>query len=140
MLNRDDLKAKEDGSSSVGGEEMAMVTFSEEVTGDDVVNPSTIKKSVNPGTEQSPRYADEREEISSEKEEEEESKEESGEVEEDKEGEEEKEAGEEEKEPKEGDEVDPRRNDKEAEEETTQSVRQHELEHETESHAVVSNY
>ena len=47
MLNRDDPKAKEDGSSSVGGEDMsmAMITLSEE----------TIEKSVAPGTDQSPR-------------------------------------------------------------------------------------
>ncbi|KAF8113564.1 hypothetical protein N665_0048s0025 [Sinapis alba] len=124
-MNRDDLKAKEDGSSSVGREEMATVTFSGEVTRDDVVNASTIDKSVDQETEQSPRDAYESEENSSEKEEQEESREEneeSREVEEDKEGEEEKEAGEEEKESKEGDEVEPPRNDIEAEEKTTQSV------------------
>lgn len=36
-----------------------MVPFSGEVTGDDVVNPNTMDKSVDPGTEQSPRNADE---------------------------------------------------------------------------------
>ncbi|KAF3537584.1 hypothetical protein F2Q69_00021550 [Brassica cretica] len=120
-----------------------------------MANPSTIDKYVALGTEQSPRDADENEENASEKEEEKESSEkeeekESSEVEEDNEGEkevveEEKEAGdeerevreeenehgEEEKEPKEGDEMEARRNDEEADERTTQSVR----EHETKSHA-----
>ncbi|KAG2298680.1 hypothetical protein Bca52824_035152 [Brassica carinata] len=36
MLNRDDPKAKEDGSSSVGGEEMSMVKFSGEGRGDEM--------------------------------------------------------------------------------------------------------
>ncbi|CAN6846238.1 unnamed protein product [Brassica oleracea] len=108
----------------------------------DEANPSTINKSVAPGTEQSPRDTDESEENASEKEEEKESKDNEGEKEvgeEEKEAgdeekeveEEEKEPGEKEKEPKEGDEMEPRRNDEEAEERTTQSVR----EHETESHA-----
>ena len=96
MLNRDDPKAKEDSSSNVGGGETAMVPESR-----DEANPSTIDKYVAPGTEQSPRDADESEENASEKEEEKESSEkeeekESSEVEEDNEGE--KEVGEEEKE------------------------------------------
>jgi len=120
MLNRDDPKAKEDSSSNVGGGETAMVPESR-----DEANPSTIDKYVAPGTEQSPRDADESEENASEKEEEKESSEkeeekESSEVEEDYEGEkevgeeekevgdEEKEAGEKEKEPApEGDEMSP---------------------------------
>ncbi|KAH0855046.1 hypothetical protein HID58_020526 [Brassica napus] len=87
MLNRDDPKAKEDSSSSVGGEETVMVPESGETSRDEV-NPSTIDKSVSLGTEQSPRDADEREENAREKEEEKESsekeeEEESREVEED---------------------------------------------------------
>ena len=139
MLNRDDPKAKEVGSSSVGGEDMsmAMITLSEE----------TIEKSVAPGTDQSPRDADESEENASGKGEEEESSkkdegEESREVDEGEkekevgdEGEKVKEAGEEENEPKEGEEeMEPRRNDEEADERAIQLVRQHE----TESHAAVS--
>ncbi|KAH0936379.1 hypothetical protein HID58_013496 [Brassica napus] len=128
MFNRDDPKAKEDSSSNVGGEETTM---------------------------QSPRDVDESEENANEKEEEKESSDkveekESSEVEEDNEGEkevveeekeardeekevgeEEKEPGKEEKDPKEGDKMKLQRNDEEAEERTTQSVR----EHETESHA-----
>ncbi|CAF2369130.1 unnamed protein product [Brassica napus] len=53
MLNRHDPKAKEDGSISVGGEDMsmAMVTLSGEA----------IDKSVAPGTDQSPRDEESRE-------------------------------------------------------------------------------
>ncbi|KAL0802934.1 hypothetical protein Bca101_058110 [Brassica carinata] len=61
MLKQDGPKAKEDVSSSVGGEETAIYKFSEEATMDEA-NPSTIKKSLAPGTEQSPRDADESEE------------------------------------------------------------------------------
>ena len=61
MLKQDDPKAKEDVSSSVGGEETAIYKFSEEATMDEA-NPSTIDKSLAPGTEQSPRDADESEE------------------------------------------------------------------------------
>ncbi|KAG2315183.1 hypothetical protein Bca4012_065990 [Brassica carinata] len=61
MLKQDDPKAKEDVSSSVGGEETAIYKFSEEAIMDEA-NPSTIDKSLAPGTEQSPRYADESEE------------------------------------------------------------------------------
>ncbi|KAL0711784.1 hypothetical protein Bca4012_018762 [Brassica carinata] len=61
MLKQDDPKAKEDVLSSVGGEETTMVEFSEEASMDEA-NPSTIDKSVAPGTEQSPRDADESEE------------------------------------------------------------------------------
>ena len=142
MLNRDDPKAKEDGSSSVGGDDTAMVTFS-----GDEANRRTIDKSVAPGTDQSPRDADESEENASGKGEEEESSkkdegEESREVDEGEkekevgdEGEKVKEAGEEENEPKEGEEeMEPRRNDEEADERAIQLVRQHE----TESHAAVS--
>ncbi|KAG2315052.1 hypothetical protein Bca52824_018174 [Brassica carinata] len=53
MLKQDDPKAKEDMSSSVGGEETAMVKFSEKASMDEA-NPSTIDKSVAPGTEQVP--------------------------------------------------------------------------------------
>ncbi|KAH0914513.1 hypothetical protein HID58_028959 [Brassica napus] len=132
MLNRDDPKAKEDSSSNVEGEETAMVPESGEASRDEA-NPSTIDKYVAPGTEQSPRDADEIKENASEKVEEKESsykveEKESSEVEEDNEGEkkvgeeekeagdeekevgeEEKEPGEEEKEPKEGDEMEPRK-------------------------------
>ncbi|XP_048593371.1 uncharacterized protein LOC125576896 [Brassica napus] len=107
MLNRDDPKAKEDSSSNVEGEETAMVPESGEASRDEA-NPSTIDKYVAPGTEQSPRDADEIKENASEKVEEKESsykveEKESSEVEEDNEGEkkvgeEEKEAGDEEKE------------------------------------------
>ncbi|CAN6804994.1 unnamed protein product [Brassica oleracea] len=93
MLNQDDPKAKEDSSSSIGGDDTAMVTLS-----GDEANPRTIDKSVAPGTDQSPRDADESEENASGKkgEEEESSKkdegEESREVDE---GEKEKEVGDE---------------------------------------------
>ena len=63
MLNRDDPKSKEDGSSSVGGDETAVVE----------ANPSGIDKSVAPGTDESPRDRDESEENASGKGEEEES-------------------------------------------------------------------
>ncbi|CAN7065713.1 unnamed protein product [Brassica rapa subsp. trilocularis] len=53
MLNRDDPKAKEESSSNVGGEETTMVPESREASRDEE-NPSTIDKSVAPGTEQSP--------------------------------------------------------------------------------------
>ncbi|KAG2306515.1 hypothetical protein Bca52824_026263 [Brassica carinata] len=43
MLNRDDLKAKEDGSSCVGGGETAMVKFAREASRDEA-SPSTIDK------------------------------------------------------------------------------------------------
>ncbi|CAH8360068.1 unnamed protein product [Eruca vesicaria subsp. sativa] len=134
MLNGDNPKVKEDGWSSVGGEETAMILESIEASRDEA-NPSTIDKSLT--LMKAKKNA-------SEKEEEEESGE-VGEVGEDNKregekdgGDEEKEVGEEvkepkeeEKEPKEGDEMEPRRNDEEAEGRTTQlSVR----EHETESH------
>ena len=92
MLNRDDPKAKEDSSSSVGGDDTAMVTFS-----GDEANPGTIDKYVTPGTDQSPRDADESEENASGKWEEEESskKDEGEESREEDEGEKEKEAGDE---------------------------------------------
>ena len=145
-MNRDDTKAKEDGSSSVVGDEMVMGSFS-----GDEANPRIIDKSVAPGTDQSPRDANESEENASGKGEEEESSkknegEESREVDEgekekeggDKgekekevgeEGEKEKEVGEEgEKEKEVGDEIEPRRNDEEA---AIIPSRQHE----TESHA-----
>ncbi|KAL0886037.1 hypothetical protein Bca101_010020 [Brassica carinata] len=61
MLKQDDPKAKEDVSSSVGEEETAIYKFSEEATMDEA-NPSTIDKSLAPGTEQSLRDADESEE------------------------------------------------------------------------------
>ncbi|KAG2323781.1 hypothetical protein Bca52824_006509 [Brassica carinata] len=61
MLKQDDPKAKEDVSSSVGGEETAIYKFSEEATMDEA-NLSTIDKSLAPGTEKSLRYADESEE------------------------------------------------------------------------------
>ncbi|KAG2323165.1 hypothetical protein Bca52824_016378 [Brassica carinata] len=70
MLNRDDPNAKENGSSSVGGDDTAMVTFS-----GDEANPKTIDKSVTPGTDQSPRDTDESEENATGKGEEEESRE-----------------------------------------------------------------
>ncbi|CAN6999732.1 unnamed protein product [Brassica rapa subsp. trilocularis] len=136
MMNRDDTKAKEDGSSSVVGDEMAMGSFS-----GDEANPRIIDKSVAPGTDQSPRDANESEENASGKGEEEESSkknegEESREVDEGEkekegrdEGEKEKEVGEEgEKEKEVGDEIEPRRNDEEA---AIIPSRQHE----TESHA-----
>ncbi|KAL0716024.1 hypothetical protein Bca4012_065346 [Brassica carinata] len=84
MLNRDDPKSKEDGSSSVGGDETAVVE----------ANPSGIEKSVAPGTDESPRDRDESEENASGKEEEEESskKDEGEESREVNEGEKEKEA------------------------------------------------
>ncbi|KAG2331682.1 hypothetical protein Bca52824_002862 [Brassica carinata] len=126
MLKQDDPKAKEDVLSSVGGEETTMVEFSEEASMDEA-NPSTIDKSVAPGTEQSPRDADESEEDKNN---------------EDKDvREEQKEPGEEEKNAKEGGvemevvQMEARNNEEganpEGEERTTQSVR----EHETESHA-----
>ena len=132
MLNRDDPKAKEDGSSSVGGDDTAMVTFS-----GDEANPRTIDKSVAPGTDHSPRDADESEENASGKGGKEESskKDEGEESREVDEGEKVKEAREEENEPKEGEEeMEPRKNDEEADERAIQLVRQHE----TESHAAVS--
>ncbi|KAG2328636.1 hypothetical protein Bca52824_011364 [Brassica carinata] len=55
MLKQDDPKAKEDLSSSVGGEETAIYKFSEEATMDEA-NPSTIDKSL-PNRKQSPRDA-----------------------------------------------------------------------------------
>nr|VDC76167.1 unnamed protein product [Brassica rapa] len=130
MMNRDDTKAKEDGSSSVVGDEMAMGSFS-----GDEANPRIIDKSVAPGTDQSPRDANDSEENASGKGEEEESSkknegEESREVDE---GEKEKEGGDEgrEKEKEVGDEIEPRRNDEEADERAIIPSRQHE----TESHA-----
>ncbi|CAN7123608.1 unnamed protein product, partial [Brassica rapa subsp. narinosa] len=136
MMNRDDRKAKEDGSSSVVGDEMAMGSFSR-----DEANPRIIDKSVSPGTDQSPRDANESEENASGKGEEEESSkknegEESREVDEGEkekeggdEGEKEKEGGDEgEKEKEVGDGIEPRRNDEEA---AIIPSRQHE----TESHA-----
>ncbi|CAN7017335.1 unnamed protein product [Brassica rapa subsp. trilocularis] len=130
MMNQDDTKAKEDGSSSVVGDEMAMGSFS-----GDEANPRIIDKSVAPGTDQSPRDANDSEENASGKGEEEESSkknegEESREVDE---GEKEKEGGDEgEKEKEEvGDEIEPRRNDEEADERAIIPSRQHE----TESHA-----
>ncbi|KAG2279916.1 hypothetical protein Bca52824_051136 [Brassica carinata] len=102
MLNRHDPKAKEDGSISVGGEDMsmAMVTLSGEA----------IDKSVAPGTDQSPRDEESREVDGREKE---------------------KEAGDEgENKAKEGDEeMEPRKNDEEADERAIQLVRH------TKSHA-----
>ncbi|CAH8383185.1 unnamed protein product [Eruca vesicaria subsp. sativa] len=47
MLSRDDPKSKEDGSSSVGGDDTAMVILS-----GDEANPSRIEKSVSPGTDE----------------------------------------------------------------------------------------
>ncbi|CAG7870628.1 unnamed protein product [Brassica rapa] len=127
MMNRDDTKAKEDGSSSVVGDEMALGSFS-----GDEANPRIIDKSVAPGTDQSPRDANESEENASGKGEEEESSkknegEESREVDE---GEKEKEGGDEGEKEKEkvGDEIEPRRNDEEV---AIIPSRQHE----TESHA-----
>ena len=138
MMNRHDTKEKEDGSSSVVGDEMAMGSFS-----GDEANPRIIDKSVAPGTNQSPRYANESEENASGKGEEEESSkknegEESREVDEGEkekevgdEGEKEKEGGDEgEKEKEVGDEIEPRRNDEEADERVIPS-----RQHETESHA-----
>ncbi|WZZ69769.1 hypothetical protein YC2023_081139 [Brassica napus] len=127
MLNRDDPKAKEDGSSSVGGEDMsmAMVTLSGEA----------IDKSVAPGTDQSPRDEESREVDGREKEkeagEEGEKEEEGGE-----EGEKVKEAGDEgENKAKEGDEeMEPRKNDEQADERAIQLVRH------TVSHAELSNF
>nr|VDC76676.1 unnamed protein product [Brassica rapa] len=113
MMNRDDTKAKEDGSSSVVGDEMALGSFS-----GDEANPRIIDKSVAPGTDQSPRDANESEENASGKGEEEESskKNEGDESREVDEGEKEKEGGDKgEKEKEEvGDEIEPRRNDEEA--------------------------
>ncbi|CAF2152360.1 unnamed protein product [Brassica napus] len=146
MMNRDDTKAKEDGSSSVVGDGMAMGSFS-----GDEANQRIIDKSVAPGTDQSPRDANESLENASRKGEEEESSkknegEESREVDEGEkekeggdEGEKEKEGGDEgekekevreegEKEKEVGDEIEPRRNDEEA---AIIPSRQHE----TESHA-----
>ena len=135
-MNRHDTKEKEDGSSSVVGDEMALGSFS-----GDEANPRIIDKSVAPGTDQSPRDANESLENASRKGEEEESSkknegEESREVDE---GEKEKEGGDEgekekevreegEKEKEVGDEIEPRRNDEEA---AIIPSRQHE----TESHA-----
>ncbi|KAG2307198.1 hypothetical protein Bca52824_026946 [Brassica carinata] len=84
MLNRDDPKSKEDGSSSVGGDETAVVE----------ANPSVIDKSVAPEADESPRDRDESEENASVKGEEEESskKDEGEESREVNEGEKEKEA------------------------------------------------
>ncbi|KAG2330260.1 hypothetical protein Bca52824_001440 [Brassica carinata] len=83
MLNRDDPKSKEDGSSSVGGDETAVVE-----------NPSGIDKSASLETDESPRDRDESEENASGKGEEEESskKDEGEESREVNEGEKEKEA------------------------------------------------
>ncbi|KAL0802360.1 hypothetical protein Bca101_057536 [Brassica carinata] len=61
MLKQDDPKAKQDVSSIVGGEETAIYKFSKEAEMDEA-NPSTIDKSLAPGTEQSPRDKDVREE------------------------------------------------------------------------------
>jgi len=102
---------------------------------DEVVNGSTVEKSVDPETERPPPDgepgADENEENSSDKEEEKESGKEK------EPGEEDKEPGEEQKEPEEGVELESRRNDEHAEETgETQAARQHQ----TESHAEVSNY
>ncbi|KAH0866867.1 hypothetical protein HID58_073889 [Brassica napus] len=127
MLNRDDPKAKEDGSSSVGGEDMsmAMVTLSGEA----------IDKSVAPGTDQSPRDEESREVDGREKEkeagEEGEKEEEGGE-----EGEKVKEAGDEgENKAKEGDEeMEPRKNDEQADERAIQLVR-HTVSHAELAHA-----
>ena len=75
MLNRINPKTKEDGASTVVGE-TAMVTCETtgEVTGDEVVNRSTIEKSVEPETEELPpdgeSVTDENKENSSDKEEE----------------------------------------------------------------------
>ncbi|KAL0695929.1 hypothetical protein Bca4012_063109 [Brassica carinata] len=60
MLNRDDPKSKEDVSSSVGGDDTSMVILS-----GDEANPSRIDKYVAPGTDESPRDADESEENAS---------------------------------------------------------------------------
>ncbi|KAG2328338.1 hypothetical protein Bca52824_011066 [Brassica carinata] len=83
MLNRDDPKSKEDGSSSVGGDETAVVE----------ANPSGIDK-LSARTDESPRDRDESEENASGKGEEEESskKDEGEESREVNEGEKEKEA------------------------------------------------
>ena len=56
MLNRINPKTKEDGASTVVGE-TAMVTCETtgEVTGDEVVNRSTIENSVDPETEGTPQ-------------------------------------------------------------------------------------
>lgn len=129
-MNRHDTKEKEDGSSSVVGDEMAMGSFS-----GDEANPRIIDKFVAPGTDQSPRDANESEENASKKGEEEESSkknegEESREVDE---GEKEKEGGDEgEKEKEVGDEIEPRRNDEEADE---RAIIPFGRQHETESHA-----
>ncbi|KAJ4904618.1 Uncharacterized protein Rs2_18569 [Raphanus sativus] len=140
MMNGDVTKAKEDGSSSVVGDE---------------ANPRIIEKPVGPGTDQSARDANESEDNASGKGEEEESSkknegEESSDVDEGEkekevgdEGEKEKEAGdegdeekevgdEEEKEKEPGDEIEPRRNDEEADERAIMLFGRH---HETESHA-----
>ncbi|KAG5415215.1 hypothetical protein IGI04_002782 [Brassica rapa subsp. trilocularis] len=89
MLNRVVLKTKEDGANSVVEETVVVTCKTVEVTGDEVVNPSTIDKSDDPETEDSPPDADGNEENASDKEEEKES------------GEEEKEPKEEQKEPEE---------------------------------------
>lgn len=120
MLNWVDPDTKEDGASSVVEETAVVTCETGEVTGDDVVNPSTID-------EPTPD-ADENEENSSDKEEEKESGKEK------EPGEEDKEPGEEQKEPEEGVELESRRNDEHAEETgETQAARQHQ----TETHAEV---
>ena len=136
MLNRVDPKTKEDWASTVVDETARVTCETGEVTGDEVVNRSTIEKSVEPETEELPpdgeSVTDENKENSSDKEEEKESREEEKEP-----GEEDKEPGEEQKEPGEGVELESRRNDEQAEETgETQAARQHQ----TESHAEVSNY
>ncbi|CAN6840206.1 unnamed protein product [Brassica oleracea] len=102
MLNRDDPKAKEDGSSSVGGEDMSMAMV--------ILSGEAFDKSVAPGTDQSPRDEESREVDGREKE---------------------KEAGDEgENKAKEGDEeIEPQKNDEEADERAIQLVRH------TKSHA-----
>ena len=151
MLNWVDPDTKEDGASSVVEETAVVTCETGEVTGDEVVNPSTIDKSVDPETEDSPPDADGNEENASDKEEEMESGEEEKEPKE-----EQKESGEEEKEPREEDkepgeehkesgegvELLSRRNDEQAEEMgETQATRQHQTEsHAGIPHAEVSNF
>ncbi|KAJ4876015.1 Uncharacterized protein Rs2_41033 [Raphanus sativus] len=111
MMNRDVTKAKEDGSSSVVGDE---------------ANPRIIEKPVGPGTDQSARDANESEDNAVEKGKR--KNQEAGDK-----GDEEKEAGDEgEKEKEPGDEIEPRRNDEEADERAIMLFGRH---HETESHA-----
>ncbi|KAG5384665.1 hypothetical protein IGI04_036135, partial [Brassica rapa subsp. trilocularis] len=124
-----DPKAKEDSSSNVGGEETTMVPESGEANeSEENANEKEEEKESSDKVEEK-ESSEVEEDNEGEKEvveEEKEARDEEKEV-----GEEEKEPGKEEKDPKEGDKMKLQRNDEEAEERTTQSVR----EHETESHA-----